>query len=61
MTKYLVAGSNVEKGILSVIIISTTNELMITFHNQEFTDKFVQDLPVKYIRRSENKITIPLG
>lgn len=61
MTKYLIAGSKAEKGILSVIIIPTTNDLMITFHTQEFTDKFVQDLPVKYIRRSENKITIPLG
>ena len=61
MTKYLVAGSRAENGILSVIIISTTNELMITFHNQEFTDKFIQDLPVKYKRRAENKITISLG
>lgn len=61
MEKYLVAGSRAENGILNVKIISTTNELIITFHNQDFTDKYVQDLSIKYIRKSENKITIPLG
>lgn len=60
MVKYVAVNDRVEKGIVNIIIISTTNEIMITFKEKRFTDEFIKDLSVNYKRRSETKITFAL-